>query len=50
MTYYELSNQHMDELGNSIFVNNFMALSNLSGQSTLTVKLFWKMAKLLIEK
>ena len=50
MTYYELSNQHMDELGNSIFVNNFMVLSNLSRQSTLTVKLFWKMAKLLIEK
>ncbi|MFM2326920.1 MAG: hypothetical protein RIR31_1122 [Bacteroidota bacterium] len=50
MAYYELNNQHMDELGNSIFVENFMALSNLARQTTLTVKLFWKMAKLLIEK
>jgi hypothetical protein len=50
MAYYELNNKHMDELGNSIFVENFMALSNLARQTTLTVKLFWKMAKLLIEK
>jgi hypothetical protein len=50
MAYYELNNKHMDELGNSIFVENFMALSNLAQQPTLTVKLFWKMAKLLIEK
>jgi hypothetical protein len=50
MAYFELNNHNMDELGNSVFVENFMALSNLAQQPTLTVKLFWKMAKLLIEK
>jgi Sensors of blue-light using FAD len=50
MAYFELNNHNMNELGNSVFVENFMALSNLAQQPTLTVKLFWKMAKLLIEK
>jgi hypothetical protein len=50
MAYYQLSNQYINELSNSIFLKNFMSLSNLAQQPTLTVKLFWKMAQLLIEK
>ena len=50
MAFYELSNDEFDIISESLFISNFIALSELADKPTTAVKLFWHKAKDLLKQ
>lgn len=50
MAYHEINNDDEKNIGKLLFVNNFIALSELADKPTHAVKLFWYIAKQILEE
>ncbi len=50
MAYQKLDNSELQKLGRKLFMHQYMSFSKLSEQPTNAVRLFWYMAKHLLER
>lgn len=50
MAYHEINNSDIKNINQTLFIDNFIALSELSKKPTHAVKLFWHMAKQILEE
>jgi hypothetical protein len=49
MAYHELESDDMKNIGNMLFVNNFITIADLVEKPTNATKLFWYMSKQLLQ-
>ena len=50
MAYYDLNSNNINESDRLLFINNFIITADITEKPTHAVKLFWHIAKLLVEE